>query len=117
MRIEAFRINLALACLLVALGLWSYEASGRDSHTLSIPVMGIILSFFHKPLRLNEAAFLKWVAIITGVYLIVLIMPLRNSFNGGNMAAFLRVSLMFAATLLATIGYLYRIKQIGKNSA
>jgi len=108
MNIEAYKLNLALSFLLVILGLWSFEASGRDLHTLSIPIMGILLSLFHKPLKGNESTFIKWISIMKGIYLVVLIMPLRNSFNGGNREALLRVSLMFIATLLTLAGYIYR---------
>jgi len=54
-----YRINLFLAVALVMLGLWSFQASGRDNHTLIVPALGILLSFFHRPLLNDPHKFLK----------------------------------------------------------
>jgi len=110
--LSSYKVNFILAICLVLLGLWSYDASGRDFHTLSIPAMGVILSFFHKPLKNEENKWIVWILALTAVYVFILIMPLRNSMNSGNQAAVLRVSLMFTFCFLALVFYIIRYRSL-----
>ncbi|MBK9271873.1 MAG: hypothetical protein IPM48_09755 [Saprospiraceae bacterium] len=109
-----YKVNLTLSLLLVLLGLWSYESSGRDFHTLSIPVMGIILSMFHRPLKTQPFKWLPWVTALTGLYAFILLMPLQNSYSAGNQQALFRVLLMLLACLSAFCIYLYRLRVLRK---
>lgn len=54
-----YRINLFLAVALVMLGLWSFQASGRDNHTLIVLALGILLSFFTGLYSMPRKDFLK----------------------------------------------------------
>lgn len=103
-----YRINLFLAVALVMLGLWSFQASGRDNHTLIVPVLGIILSFFHRPLLNDPDKFFKIVIAVTGIIFITLLLPLKNSLESGHLMGTFRVSLMLLSTATALILY-YKI--------
>lgn len=97
---------------LVILGLWSYESSGRDFHTLSIPLMGILLSLLHRPLQENEA---KWILValaITLIYALILIVPVMNTIKGNNPGGLVRVTLMWTVCILALMALLWRWSKI-----
>ena len=91
---KPYQANLFNATLLVILGLWSYSASGRDTHTLIVPALGILLSFFHKPFKAENKTVAHVVVVLTFLILIVLFLPLRNSINAGNNMSILEVLLM-----------------------
>ncbi|HMS29502.1 MAG TPA: hypothetical protein PKD32_06600 [Saprospiraceae bacterium] len=100
--------NLLTSAIFVIVGLWSYEASGRDLHTLSIPVIGILLSFFYKPLKENRRYALEAVGILSSLIVLLLLLPMRNTIQStkpDKYYAVLRVSLMLAAVLYAVIIY------------
>ncbi|NOT36798.1 MAG: hypothetical protein HOP11_05430 [Saprospiraceae bacterium] len=108
---KPYQINLYLSLLLVAVGLWSYEASGRDFHTLSVPVIGVLLSLFHRPLKSGDTKIVKGAMLATLFVFILMLLPLRNSFLSGNMMAVFRVALVLLASGIALIWYKNFIRQ------
>ena len=112
---KPYQANLFNATLLVILGLWSYSASGRDTYTLIVPVLGILLSFFHKPFKAENKTVAHVVVVLTFLILIVLFLPLRNSINAGNNMAILRVVLMIVSCTAAMIVYIRSFIDARKN--
>jgi len=100
-----YRINLFLAVALVMLGLWSFQASGRDNHTLVVPALGILLSFFHRPLLNDPHKFLKIVFGVTGIIFITYLCPLKISRERVHHMGTFRVSLMLVSTAVALFLY------------
>ena len=109
-----YRINLFLAVALVMLGLWSIQASGRDNHTLIVPALGILLSFFHRPLLNAPERFFKIVIALTGIIFLTLLLPLKNSLESGHQMGTLRVALMLICTAAALVMY-YKIWRLQKS--
>ncbi len=107
------QINLILCFILILVGLWSYEASGRDFHTLSVPVLGILLSLFHKPLKERNEKMIKGAMLATLMIFIIMLLPLRNSFNSGNTMAMLRVSIVLVSTGIALLWYRAFLRRMG----
>ncbi|MEP7197375.1 MAG: hypothetical protein ABI851_12715 [Saprospiraceae bacterium] len=105
LNLKPYQINLSLSILLIAIGLWSYEASGRDAHTMSVPCLGILLSFFHKPVKMNNQKIIKICMVTTCLIFIILLLPLRNSILAQHNMAVLRVSIMLAGTGFALFYY------------
>jgi hypothetical protein len=112
---KPYQANLFNATLLVILGLWSYSASGRDTHTLIVPALGILLSFFHKPFKAENKTVAHVVVVLTFLILSVLFLPLRNSINAGNNMAILRVVLMIVSCTAAMIVYIRSFIEARKN--
>lgn len=106
------QVNLMLCLILVFVGLWSYEASGRDFHTLSVPALGILLSLFHKPLKEGNEKMIKGAMLATLVIFVIMILPLRNSFNSGKTMAIIRVSIVLISSGLALLWYRSYIKRM-----
>lgn len=107
---KAYQLNLILCFVLVGVGLWSYEASGRDFHTLSVPVLGILLSLFHKPLKESNQKMEKAAMLASLIVFIIMLLPLKNSIQGNNMMAVVRVSIVLLACGLALIMYMRILK-------
>ncbi|MEO6190369.1 MAG: hypothetical protein ABIO44_08405 [Saprospiraceae bacterium] len=110
-----YQINLILCLALVFIGLWSYEASGRDAHTLSVPVMGILLSLFHRPLKAGNEKMIKGAMASTLLVFIIMLFPLRNSILADHTMAIFRVSLVLVLCAIALI-YYYRYFRVAHGN-
>ncbi len=109
-KLLTYQINMFLALTLVFVGLWSYEASGRDLHTLSVPVLGVLLSLLHSPLKTQPQKYIKFALAASMFVFVLMLLPLRNSILAGHNMAILRVGLILVVSGWALFSYYYRIK-------
>ncbi len=109
--IKPYQINLFLCLALIGIGLVSFEASNRDKHTLIVPLMGILLSLFHRPLKNNESKATKWAFYSTIAIFIIMLIPFKNTLESQHIGGLWRVSLILVACLIAIILYLNHFKK------
>ncbi|MCC6816307.1 MAG: hypothetical protein IT267_07850 [Saprospiraceae bacterium] len=103
---KPYQVNLFVSFVLVIVGLWSYEASGRDFHTLSVPLIGILMSLFHRPLKANNLKFLKGSMALTMIIFILMLLPLRNTLIASNLMGATRIMIILLVLGFALVWYL-----------
>ena len=104
---KPFQINLAIAVILIALGLWSYLASTSPSPTALIPVgFGVVFALLTPGMRKENKVAAHVVVLLTLVLAFALVVPLRGALNRDDFVAALRVGIMLLGCVVALVVYI-----------
>jgi hypothetical protein len=103
---KPWTINLINAIVLIAFGAWGYFSADKPSTTALIPVaFGLVFAASTPLFKRGNRVVVHIVVLLTVLLLIALIMPLRGAIEDGRTMGIVRVAIMLATCLVASVIY------------
>lgn len=100
----AARANLINALTLIFMSGWGYLAASKPSPTALIPLaVGVVLLLFWSGVRSENKIIAHLAVLLTVLIALALVVPLRSALASGDALGVVRVGLMIATSIFATV--------------